>query len=177
MHHSFFIHSSFDRHLSCFHVFAIVHCAAVNTELQVTFSYRYIPRSGTAGSLLVWFAQAHKMEKYRYVTLTVVNFGGKPDNKKQKLLNAAIKSRNRGMVFTQELSHYLEYTHPILEYLSSSTSSTPNASSLWMGTLGGSRRWFKWLSPSTRAEQPDWVPDPWLLPDPAAACTAAWARA
>ena len=53
MYHIFFIHSSIDRHLGCFHVLAIVNCAAVNTGVHVSFQIRvfssYMPRSGIAG--------------------------------------------------------------------------------------------------------------------------------
>ena len=41
MHHSCFIHSSFDGNLGCFHVLAIVNCAAVNTEIHVSFSITF----------------------------------------------------------------------------------------------------------------------------------------
>ena len=54
MHHSFFIHSSVDGHLSCFHVIAIVNSAAVNNGIHASFSTLvssgYMPRSGIAGS-------------------------------------------------------------------------------------------------------------------------------
>ena len=47
--HSFFIHSSVDGHLGCFHVLAIVDSAAVNTEIHESFSFMvfsgYMPRS------------------------------------------------------------------------------------------------------------------------------------
>ena len=52
----FFIYSSVDGHLGCFHVLAIVNNAAVNiggacTFLNSTFVlFRYMPRSGIAGS-------------------------------------------------------------------------------------------------------------------------------
>ena len=53
-HHIFFIHSSFDGHLSCFHVLAIVNRAALNIVVHVSFQImifaRYLPRSGIAGS-------------------------------------------------------------------------------------------------------------------------------
>ena len=54
IHHIFFIHSSVDGHLGCFHVLAIVKSAAVNIGVHVSFQIivfsGYIPRSGVAGS-------------------------------------------------------------------------------------------------------------------------------
>ena len=54
MYHSFFIHSSVNGHLGCFHVLAIVNSTAVNTGVYVSFSVfissGYMPRSGIAGS-------------------------------------------------------------------------------------------------------------------------------
>ena len=54
MYHNFFIHSSVDGHLGCFHVLAIVKNSAMNTGVHVSFSILvssgYMPRSGIAGS-------------------------------------------------------------------------------------------------------------------------------
>ena len=55
MYHNFFIHSSVDGHLGCFHVLAIVNSAAMNNGIhKVSFSILvssgYVPRSGIAGS-------------------------------------------------------------------------------------------------------------------------------
>ena len=54
MYHSFFIHSSVDGHLGCFHVPAIANSAAVNSGIYVSLSILvstgYMPRSGIAGS-------------------------------------------------------------------------------------------------------------------------------
>ena len=44
----FFIHSSFDGHLGCFHVLTIVNNAAMNGH-SVFISFSQIPRSGIAG--------------------------------------------------------------------------------------------------------------------------------
>ena len=54
MYHIFFIHSSVNGHLGCFHVLAIVNSAAVNIGVYVSFRIMvfsgYLPRSGIAGS-------------------------------------------------------------------------------------------------------------------------------
>ena len=54
MYHNFFIHSSVDGHLGCFHIVALVNSAAMNTGIHVSFpmliSSGYMPRSGIAGS-------------------------------------------------------------------------------------------------------------------------------
>ena len=54
IYHNFFIHSSVDGHLSCFHVLTIVISAAVNNGIHVSFSILvssgYMPRIGIVGS-------------------------------------------------------------------------------------------------------------------------------
>ena len=54
MYHIFFIYSSVDGHLGCFHVLAIVNSAAMNTGVHVSFRIMvfsgYMPSSGIAGS-------------------------------------------------------------------------------------------------------------------------------
>ena len=52
--HIFFIHSSVDGHLGCFHILAIVNRAAMNNVVHDSFWIMvfsgYMPRSGIAGS-------------------------------------------------------------------------------------------------------------------------------
>ena len=54
MYHRFFINSSVDGHLGCFHVLAIVYSAAMKNRMHVSFSIivssGYMPRIGIAGS-------------------------------------------------------------------------------------------------------------------------------
>ena len=54
MDHSFFVHSSVDGHLGCFHVLAIVSSAAVNIRVHVSFQFwfpqGYMSSNGIAGS-------------------------------------------------------------------------------------------------------------------------------
>ena len=54
MYHNFFIHSSVNGDLGCFHVLAIVNSAAVNNGIHVALpilvSSGYIPSSEIAGS-------------------------------------------------------------------------------------------------------------------------------
>ena len=53
VYHIFFIHSSVDGYLGCFHVLVILNSAAVNTGVhvffQIMFFSRYMPRSGIVG--------------------------------------------------------------------------------------------------------------------------------
>ena len=59
MYHNFFIHSSVDGHLGCFHVLAIVNSAAMNNGIHVSLSVLvssgYMPRSGMLGHTVVLF--------------------------------------------------------------------------------------------------------------------------
>ena len=52
MYHYFFIHSSLDGHVGCFHFLAIVNSATMNSGIHVSFSILvcsgYMPRSGIA---------------------------------------------------------------------------------------------------------------------------------
>ena len=54
MYHMFFIHSSVDEYLGCFHILAVVNSVTVNTGVHITFQVvvfsGYMPMSGIAGS-------------------------------------------------------------------------------------------------------------------------------
>ena len=59
MYHNFFLHSSVDGRLGCFHILAVVNNASVNSGIHVSFSVLvssgYMSRSGIAGSFVVLF--------------------------------------------------------------------------------------------------------------------------
>ena len=54
IYHNFFIHSSVNGHLGCFHVIAIINSVAVNNgmhkSLSILVSSGYMPGNGIAGS-------------------------------------------------------------------------------------------------------------------------------
>ena len=54
MYHNFYIRSSVNGHLGCFHVLAVVNSAAMNTGVHVSLSILvssgYVPRSGIPGA-------------------------------------------------------------------------------------------------------------------------------
>ena len=59
MYHIFFIHSSVDKHLGCFHVLAIVHSAVMNTEVYVFFFFFVRPHFH--GLYWYWKAKSSKL--------------------------------------------------------------------------------------------------------------------
>ena len=69
MYHNFFIRSSVDGHLGCFHVIAIVNSAAMNSGIHVSFSglvsSGYMPKSGIAGSYGGFIPSFFKESPYR----------------------------------------------------------------------------------------------------------------
>ena len=57
MYHSFLIHSSADGHLGCFHVLAMINCAAMNIGVHVSLSDLFpqcvCPEVGLLGHMAV----------------------------------------------------------------------------------------------------------------------------
>ena len=72
MYHNFFIHSSVDGHLCCFHALAIVNSATMNIGVYVSFfilvSSGYMPKSGVT-LFLVFLRNLHTIFHTGYVNL------------------------------------------------------------------------------------------------------------
>ena len=68
LYQNFFIHSSVDGHLGCFHVLAVVNSATMNNGIHVSFSILvssgYMPKSG-AGSYDGFIPSFCKESPYR----------------------------------------------------------------------------------------------------------------
>ena len=59
MYHIFLIHSSVNKHLGCYHVWAIVNSAAMNIGVHVSFGViilsGYMPRNGLLDHMVILF--------------------------------------------------------------------------------------------------------------------------
>ena len=70
MYHDFFIHSSVNGHLGCFHVLAIVNSAAMNNGIHESFSILvflwYMPRTGISVSYGGFIPRFLKESPYRF---------------------------------------------------------------------------------------------------------------
>ena len=54
-HHNFFIHSSVDGHLGCFHILAILNSAIMNTGVHVSFSVMVFSEYMSIGGTVRWY--------------------------------------------------------------------------------------------------------------------------
>ena len=83
IYHKFFIHSSVDGHLGCFHVLATVNSAAVNTGVHMTFSILvssgYMRRSRITGSyggfILGFLSNLHTIFLHQFTFLLAMQEG------------------------------------------------------------------------------------------------------
>ena len=144
MYHNFFIHSSVDGHLGCFHFLAIVNSAAINTGIHVSLSILvssgYMPRSEIAGSyggFIPSFFSVPKLQNFVCRVLICKCSTESKEELKRLLVKVKEESEKTGLKLNIQKTKIMASHH----FMANRWGNNGNSDRLYFGGLQNHCRW------------------------------------